>query len=70
MLGKEHPSTAASSNNGLMMKAIGDNVGALEMRNRALMIIEKELGKEHPATSICSFNAVTAISMIQDHPFL
>ncbi len=47
------------------MQDIGDNVGALEMYNKALVICENMFGKEHPDT-IDSLDAVAAILRIYD----
>ena len=48
VFGEEHPHTAMSYENiGNMKEATGDNVGALEMHNKAVTIREKVLGKKH-----------------------
>jgi hypothetical protein len=59
VLGKEHPDTGDSSydNIGAMMQAMDDNVGALEMHNRALEIREKVHGKDHSGTGV-SYNNI------------
>jgi hypothetical protein len=44
------------------MRAMDDNVGALEMHNKALAIREKVLGNEHPDTAE-SYNNIGAVML-------
>jgi tetratricopeptide (TPR) repeat protein len=52
VLGREHPSTAASLNNlALALKAQGDLTAARQLYERAVVIDEKVLGPDHPDTA-------------------
>jgi hypothetical protein len=49
VLGEEHPYTATSYNKiGMVMQAMSDNVGVLEMLNKTPTISKKVFGNEYP----------------------
>ncbi len=48
------------------MQDIGDNVGALEMYNKALVICENMFGKEHPDTATVYSNIGRVIEAMGD----
>ena len=71
MLGKEHPSTAATYNNmANVYYSQGDYPKSLEFYEKALKIAEKVLGKEHPKTNITFNNlAITYEKSGNPQPF-
>jgi tetratricopeptide (TPR) repeat protein len=60
--GVEHPSVASAVNNlGLVLKALGDLVGARAAFERALAMGEAAFGPHHPNVALCLWNLGTVL---------
>jgi tetratricopeptide (TPR) repeat protein len=58
----EHPSVASAVNNlGLVLKALGDLVGARAAFERALAMGEAAFGPHHPNVALCLWNLGTVL---------